>query len=291
MRARRALLYMPGNDLHKIEKATTLGVDSICMDLEDSVADNHKVDAREITARALQTLDFGAAEKLVRINRVDSNLARDELETILPAHPDGIVVPKAISGTALQFVNRLITEAEEEYHWPEGSIALLALIETPHAVINLPEISNATGRLQAFIFGADDMAVGLGARRTPEAWEVFYARSAVVLHAAAHGLQAIDMVKIDFHDTEGLRAEALQGMQMGFTGKQVIHPNQVQPVQEIFTPSDEAVAAARKLLDDYGASSQKGKGAFAMNGKMIDMPTVKAAQNLLAQARAAGKSI
>ncbi len=291
MRARRALLYMPGNDLHKIEKATTLGVDSICMDIEDSVSDDRKIEARQTIKQALQTLDFGGSEKLVRINRVDSNLAREELEEILPAHPDGIVVSKAVSATALQFVNRLITEAEEQYHWPEGSIVLLAMIETPHAIINLPEISSATRRLQAFIFGADDMAVGLGARRTSEAWEVFYARSAVVLHAAAHGLQAIDMVKIDFHDLEGLRAEALQGMQLGFTGKQIIHPNQVQPVQEIFTPSDEAVAAARKLLDDYGESAQKGKGAFAMNGKMIDMPTVKAAQNLIAQAKAAGKAI
>ena len=289
MRARRALLYMPGNDLHKIEKATTLGVDSICMDLEDSVAGDRKQEALETSVHALQTLDFGASEKLVRINRVDSNLAQDELDAILPARPDGIVVPKVVSATSLQFVNRLITVAEEEHHWPKGSIALIALIETPHAIINLPEISNATPRLQAFIFGADDMAVGLGAVRTPAAWEVFYARSAVVLHAAAHGLQVIDMVKVDFHDTEGLRAEALQGMQMGFTGKQIIHPSQVQPVQEIFTPSNESIAAAQRLLDEYQDSAKKGKGAFAMNGKMVDMPSVKAAQNLLAQARAAGK--
>ncbi len=213
------------------------------------------------------------------------------MDSILPAHPDGIVVPKVVSATSLQFVNRLITEAEEEHHWPLNSIALIALIETPHAVINLPEISSAVARLQAFIFGADDMAVGLGAVRTPEAWEVFYARSAVVLHAAAFGLQAIDMVKIDFHDTEGLRAEAVQGRQLGFTGKQVIHPNQVQPVQEIFVPSPESIAAAQRLLNEYQASTQKGKGAFAMNGKMIDMPSVKAALNLLAQARAAGKAV
>jgi citrate lyase beta subunit len=143
--------------------------------------------------------------------------------------------------------------------------------------------------VQALIFGAEDLAGDVGAQRTKEGWEIFYARSAVVTHAAAFGLQAIDLVNIDFHDLDRLREEALQGARMGYTGKQVIHPNQVKPVQEAFTPDDESITQAVRLMKAYEDHQNVGKGAFALDGKMIDAPIVRAAEQILARAQAAGK--
>jgi len=161
--------------------------------------------------------------------------------------------------------------------------------ETAKGIFNLREIATADKRLEAIIFGAEDYAASVGARRTKGAAEVFYARSAVVTACAANDLQAIDMVYIDFRDTEGLRVEARQGAGLGFSGKQVIHPDQVVPVQDAFTPSDEAIAYAQRVVETFQASQKEGKGAYALDGKMIDMPFLKNAQKVLERARAAGK--
>jgi citrate lyase beta subunit len=288
MRARRALLYMPGDDRHKIEKALSLGVDCICMDMEDGVALNHKAEARRIIAAALGELDFGRAERLVRINPVGSGLEAEDLEQVLAARPDGIVVPKVETAEQPAWVSGKIEAAELAHGWPIKSIAMLAVVESAKGILNLKEIA-AASRLQALVFGAEDLAADLGAVRTPAAWEVFYARSALVTAAAANGLQAIDMVSVDFTDLEGLRQQAAFGVQMGFSGKQTIHPNQVAPVQAAFTPDDESVARARRLVAAFEAHQNEGTGAFALDGRMIDMPLVKAARNVLARAQAGGK--
>jgi len=288
MPSRRALLYMPGDDRHKIEKALTFGVDCICMDMEDGVALDRKVEARRVVAAALRELDFGKSEKLARINAVGSGLEKDDIEAVLPYHPDGIVIPKIESLEQIQWASGKIEAAELANGWPLNSIRLLVDVETAKGILNLKEIASHP-RLDALIFGAEDFAADIGAIRTPEAWEVFYARSAVVTAAAAYGLGAIDMVTIDFKDSEKVRREAEFGARLGYTGKQIIHPNQVQPVQEAFTPDDEAIAHARRLVEAFEEHQKKGAGAFALDGKMIDMPLVKAAQNVLARAKAAGK--
>ncbi len=289
MHARRALLYMPGDDMRKIQKATTLGVDCICMDMEDGVALNRKAEARQTIAQALQSLNFGAAERLARINAIGSGFESDDLAVVLPARPDGIVIPKVEHAEQIQWVSQMIAGYEELYGWPKESICLLAVVESARGVVNLPQIASADPRLQAIIFGAEDFAGDIGATRTPEGWEVFYARSAVVTYAAAYDLQAIDMVYINFQDIEGLRREAEQGARMAFSGKQIIHPNQVAPVQEAFTPSDEAIAYALRVQQAFEEHQKAGKGAFALDGKMIDAPIMKSAQRVLALARAAGK--
>ena len=288
MRARRALLYVPGDDRHKIEKSLTLGVDCICMDMEDGVALNRKAEARATIARALRELDFGRSERLARINPVGSGLEKDDIEAVLPHHPDGIVIPKIESPEQIQWASGIIEAAELSHGWPVNSIRLIVDFETARGILNLKEIASHS-RLDALIFGAEDFAASVGATRTAEAWEVFYARSAVVTAASAYGLHAIDMVTIDFRDIERVRREAEYGARLGYTGKQIIHPNQVAPVQEAFTPDDEAIAHARRLVEAFDEHQAKGSGAFALDGKMIDMPLVKAAQNLLARARAAGK--
>lgn len=289
MRARRALLYMPGDDLHKIHKATTLGVDCICMDMEDGVAVNRKVIARETIVKALKTLDFGQSERLARINPVGSGMETEELRALIPAHPDGIVIPKVEYSDQIKWASAQIAVVEKQFNWSIGEIILIAIVETALGIVNLREIASADPRLSALIFGAEDLAGDIGAQRTSDAWEVFYARSALVTHAAASNLQAIDMVHIDFKDTPGLILESKQGARMGYSGKQIIHPNQVNPVQEAFTPDDESISWALHIMEAYAAHQQAGKGAFALDGKMIDAPIVKAAERIIARALAAGK--
>ncbi len=289
MRARRALLYMPGDDLRKIRKATTLDVDCVCLDLEDGVAANRKAEARATLAAALRELDFGRAERLARINPLGSGLEAEDLAAALAGRPDGIVIPKVEAAEPVRWASEQIEAVERTNGWPVGAIHLIVLVETARGIVNLPQIAAAGERLQALIFGAEDLAGDIGAQRTPAAWEVFYARSAVVTHAAAYGLQAIDMVYVDFRDRAGLANEATRGAQLGYTGKQVIHPDQVEPVQTAFTPDAAAIAYALRVAEAARQRQAEGIGAFALDGKMIDAPAVKAAERVLARARAAGK--
>ena len=277
-RSRRALLYVPGDDQHKVEKALTLDGDCICLDLEDGVALNRKGEARRAVAQALGSANFGRAERLARINPIGSGLESDDLAAILPARPDGIVVPKVDSALQVQWVSRQIAG------WDTASpLRLMILIESARAVLNLREIAESDERLDALIFGAEDLAADIGATRTHAGSEVFYARSAVVLHAAACGLQAIDMVCVEFNDTQSLYREAREGAQMGYSGKQAIHPQQIGPIQRAFTPSAEEIARARRIIEAHAAHQAAGAGAFALDGKMVDMPVVKAAERVLAR--------
>jgi len=289
MHSRRALLYMPGDDRRKIEKATTLGVDSICMDMEDGVAANKKYEARAVIAQAMKELDFGNSERCIRINSIGSGLEKRDLVAALATNPDSIVVPKVETADQVKWASEHIESYELSGNVSIGAIRLLIGVETAKGILNLKEIAEADKRLEAIIFGAEDYAASVGATRTKEGTEVLYARSAVVTACAANDLQAIDMVYIDFRDLEGLRAEAEQGAGLGFSGKQIIHPNQVVPVQEAFTPSDEAIEYARRVVASFEASQKEGKGAYALDGKMIDMPLLKNAQKVLDRARAAGK--
>jgi citrate lyase beta subunit len=288
MHSRRALLYMPGDDWNKINKALTLHVDCICMDMEDGTALNRKSYARATIAKALQELDFGASEKLARINAVGSGFEKDDIETVLPQHPDGIVVPKVEALEQVQWAHEIIAAAELANGWEVNAIRMLVGVETARGILNLKEIASHP-RLDGLIFGAEDFAANIGATRSRAAWELMYARSAVVTHAAAFDLQAIDMVFIDFHDALNLKIEAAQGAAMGYTGKQIIHPAQVEPVQTAFTPSDEAIAAANRLVQAFEEHQQQGAGAFALDGKMIDMPLLKNARKVLERAKAANK--
>lgn len=287
MHSRRALLYMPGDDRHKIEKALTLGVDCVCMDMEDGVAFSHKKEARRVIAQSLLDLDFGRSEKLVRINAVGTGMEEEDIEAVINSRPDGVVMPKVERLDQLEWAATRIEAAELKNGWPVGSIPLLADVETAAGILNLKEIASHR-RLAALIFGAEDFALSIGATRSLEAQEVFTARSLVVMHARAHGLEAIDMVTVDFRDLERVRSEALFGAGMGYTGKQVIHPAQVGPVQEAFTPSREAIDQARRMLLAFENHQKEGRGAFAMEGKMIDLPLVRAAEGVLERARAAG---
>lgn len=290
MHSRRALLYMPGDDRRKIEKATSLGVDCICMDMEDGVAANKKAEARAVIAQAMKELDFGTSERCIRINSVGSGMEKFDLAAALATNPDTIVVPKIEAAEQVKWVSDHIESYELSSNKTIGSIRLLVGVETAKGILNLREIAEADKRLEAIIFGGEDFAASIGAVRTKPATELLYARQAVVTACAANDLQALDIVFIDFKDPEGLRAEAEQGAGFGFSGKQVIHPNQVAVVQEAFTPSEEAIAYAKRIVESFESSQKEGRGAYALDGKMIDMPLLKNAQKVLDRARAAGKA-
>jgi citrate lyase beta subunit len=280
---------MPGDDRRKIEKSTTLGVDCICMDMEDGVAMTRKTEARAIIAQAMKDLDFGRSERCIRINSIGSGLESYDLVAALATNPDTIVVPKIEFADQVKWVSDHIESYELSSNQKVGSVRLLVGVETAKGIMNLRKIAEADRRLEAIIFGAEDYAASIGARRTKEATEVLYARQAVVTACVANDLQAIDMVYIDFRDLEGLRLEAEQGAGWGFSGKQVIHPNQVPVVQEAFTPSAEEIDYAKKVVDTFEASQREGRGAYALDGKMIDLPLLKNARKVLDRAHAAGK--
>lgn len=284
MRPRRALLYMPGDNWKMITKSVTLGVDSICMDMEDGTAINKKAEARETIGKALRELDFGASEKLARINSVGSGWEPDDIAAVLPYRPDGIVLPKVESYEHVEWASKIIEAAELQNGWQINSLRMLIGVETAKGILNLKEIA-AHPRLDGIIFGGEDFAASIGATRGRDAVELLYARQAVVVACAAFDLQAIDIVTIDYKDIEALRAEAEFGARLGFAGKQIIHPAQVEPVQAAFTPGAEAIAHAKRIVAGFEASQKEGKGAFALDGKMIDMPLVKNARKVLARAK------
>ena len=280
-RARRSLLFVPGDDERKIAKAAATGADCVIMDLEDGVAEDRKLAARQIVAASLARLDFGRSERLVRVNPVGSELHPGDLESILPARPDGYVVPKVESADQIREIVR---------RTDRDPAPLLALIESARGVMELKEIAGADPRLEALLFGAEDLAGDVGATRTRAGHEAAWARGAVVLAAAAFSLQAIDTVFVDLADLEGLRNESAEASTMGYVGKMAIHPKQVPIIQEAFTPDDEAIARARRLVEVHAQHQAGGRGAFALDGKMVDWPMVRAARRLLARARAAGKA-
>ena len=289
MRARRALLYMPGDDEHKIKKAIGLGVDSIILDLEDSVSMPSKIKARETVANALSELDFSGSERLVRINTFSSGLAEGDLDLVLPSRPDGILLSKTKTAEDVQRLGKILSDFENDQGWEHNSIYILAIVESALGILNLKEIAQSDPRLDALIFGGENLATDINAVRTRDGRELFYARSALVLHAGAFKLQAIDMVSTDFSDMRTLEDEALQSLRMGFSGKQIIHPDQVEPVQRVFTPDDEEIAYALQLIEKYEESVKNGQTAFALDGVMVDLSLITRTQRLLKRARAAGK--
>ena len=287
-RARRALMYVPGSDERKLVKAAGLGIDGVILDLEDGVAFNRKDEARTLLLNALQTIDYGRSERWVRINPLYSGRAGDDLRAVLPGKPDGILIPKTDDLAAIRVVDEAITTAEREHGWPAGGIAIALLIENALAFANLAALCQSSRRVQALIFGAEDFCADTGVTRTPEGRGLLYARSALVMHAAAFGLNAIDMVQVNYLDNDLLEKECRDGAELGFTGKTVVHPSQIETVQRAFTPSEKLIDYARQIVEGAQETQREGKGVFTHEGKLVDLPVVKRAENILARARAAG---
>ena len=284
-RVRRALLFSPGTERRKIDKAAGLGVDSVILDLEDAAALSAKAEARATTTAALAELDFGRSERVVRVNPVGSGLEEDDLAALAaaPVLPDAVMLPKTEDADQVVWLADALATAEEAAGVPFGTTRILALVETARGIVRLDAIAGAHDRLDALVFGAEDLCGDIGATRTPGGHEVAWARSALVVHAAAYGRQAIESPYVALADVDGLREDTRAGLELGFTGRLAIHPRQVDPIVEVFTPSAEQIADAERLVRAHDEHQAAGRGVFELDGRMVDMPMIRAAERVLAR--------
>ncbi|KAJ2745943.1 hypothetical protein GGI20_001758 [Coemansia sp. BCRC 34301] len=285
---RRAVFYVPCSEERKIQKSLTSSADCIMYDLEDGVSLNRKGLARELVSCALGA-NTHSRELGVRINAIGSGLERDDLNIILQSEKlDTIMIPKVETPRDIQYVSKLI----DELALPSSKdIRIIAGIETALGIVNIRDIARADKRVDALLFAAEDYCADTGVTRTSSRQELYHARAVVATTAHAYKLQAIDMVTMDFRNIDVLREESKEGAEMGFTGKQVIHPAQVDVVQECFSPSKEAMLRAWRIVSGYQKHYKLGKGAFDLDGKAIDMPVVKWAYRLLHRAELAGVDV
>lgn len=247
-----------------------------------------KEDARNGIIDALKHVDFGRTERLVRINGFETgSLAQHDLDAVLssPVLPDGIVIPKVESATEVLTVSDELDALGDI----ATDVRIVCMIESANSLLNMKKICSASPhRMDCVIFGGDDYASNVGATRTKEGQEMEFARNYMLLHAAAHGVASIDMVQIDFNDEEHLRKESEHSFRQGFAGKQIIHPKQIDPVQEAYSPTVEAIAHAAAVVQAHEEHQEQGEGAFSFDGSMIDAPTVKQFELLLVKARLMG---
>ncbi|KAI8684389.1 hypothetical protein NCS57_00104900 [Fusarium keratoplasticum] len=295
---RRSLLYVPGSSQKMLTKSLGLHSDNVTYDLEDSVTPSLKDTARNQLRDHISGLNArpsGISELAVRINAVSTPFALSDLTALAPLrHVDAVVVPKVNSAADLTFVTDVLRHVAPERHAPdaENPIKILALIESARSVMNLSEICKASPYLSGFIFAAEDFALDLSITRTPSLTEFLYARSAIVTAARAAELpSAIDLVCTSYKGEQGLKTleeECAGGKAMGFNGKQCIHPTQVQVAQRMFAPDQQEVEWAIRVAIADAKASVSGRGAWTLDGKMIDVPVVGKANAVIAKAEQCG---
>ncbi len=289
----RSWLFAPGDDGKKLVKAFACGADIVIVDLEDSVAATAKATARRSALAFLrETAQAGSGpRRFVRINAFQTGLADSDLDCVMTGAPDGIVLPKATGGADISTLDAKIAVREALHGLADGSTAIAAIAtETAAAVFGLGTYAGASSRLAALTWGGEDLATDIGAAASKDddgAWtEPFrLARNLCLFAGAAAGLAAIDTVYTNFRDDAGLAAECRAAARDGFAGKLAIHPAQVPVINAAFTPSPEAVAHARRVIDAFAAAGDA--GVVGLDGEMLDRPHLRAAENLLARAAAA----
>ena len=290
MTLRRSIHFVPGGNEKMLNKALGLVADSLILDLEDSVTPDRKGIARDEVCDWLANANFKNQEKLVRINPMDSEWGREDLEAVLQHRPDGIVLPKVLDLKAVHAVDQLIINQEKVAGADYSDIKLLLIgTEMAAAVFNLAQMVNHE-RVDGVTWGAEDLSVSLGARAKRDEQgnylEVFsFVRSMCLLAAVAAKVQPIDAVYVDIKNTEGLAKECKTAADMGFTAKLTIHPDQIDIVNEAFTPSVAEIDAATALVAAFEEQEAKGAMAFKFDGEMVDVPHLKRAQQVLALAR------
>jgi len=287
-RLRRTALYIPGNNPAMIQNAGIFGADCVVLDLEDAVSVNEKDSARFLVRNALNNINYGNTEVIVRINSLSTSYGREDLEVIGRAHPDGIRLPKAESVQDIQEVDEILTRIEKEEGFKKGSIKIMPIIESAKGLFNVFEIVKASRRVAVINFGAEDYTADIGAQRTKEGKELFDIRARILLAARVAGINVQDSVFAYVHDIEGLIRETKFIKQLGFDGKSVIHPTQIKPVHQIFTPTEEEIKNARRIISTIKEAKRRKSGVVSLDGRMIDAPVVAKAQRVLKYAQAAG---
>src|SRR5690242_5008224 len=268
-RPRRSVLYMPGSNARAIEKARTLPVDGVILDLEDAVAPEAKDQARRQVADAVRAGGFGGREVFIRVNGIGSPWHADDLYAAAHAGPDGVLVPKVGHIDTLELIGQRLLDMKCDL-----KTRVWAMIETPEAIFNInalaAEAHDSETRLAGFVMGTNDLAKETRARLIPGRAPMLSWLARCLLAAHAHGIDILDGVYNDLSDTAGFEAECIQGRDMGFDGKTLIHPNQIEPCNKVFSPNNEEVEQARKTIAAFDRPENKGKGVVQIEGRMME---------------------
>jgi citrate lyase subunit beta/citryl-CoA lyase len=279
----RSVLYMPGSNARALEKAKTLPADALILDLEDAVAPDAKADARRQVGDAVRSGEYGERVLTIRVNGLDTAWHADDIIAAAAANPAAVVVPKVNSASEVQRIEQSLVDAGAD-----PSVAIWAMIETPAAILRVAEIAAATDRLTTFVMGTNDLLSELRALHTPERTSLVGALAQCVLAARAYGKTILDGVYNDVKDETGFAAECHQGRVLGFDGKTLIHPSQVEPCNAAFAPSEQDIEHARAVIAAFEQSLREGKGVATVNGKLIENLHVADAKRVLAFADAIG---
>jgi citrate lyase subunit beta/citryl-CoA lyase len=269
IRPRRSVLYMPGSNVRALEKAKTLSVDGVIVDLEDSVAPEAKETARKQAADAVKAGGFGGREVFIRINGVDSPWHADDLSAAARAAPDVILVPKVSNPDTLELIGRRLLDMGTD-----RKTRIWAMIETPLAIFNILSIAaearDSETRLSGFVMGTNDLAKDTRARLVPGRAPMLPWLSMCVAAARIHGIYILDGVYNDIGNADGFTDECRQGVDLGFDGKTLIHPSQIEPCNTAFSPSPAEVEWARKMIEAFDLPENRGKGVVSIDGRMVE---------------------
>ena len=278
----RSLVFVPGNRANMLERALGFGADIVMVDLEDSVPPGEKAAACELAVEWAPRLAAAGRRVMVRVNSLDTGLAADELAAVVCPDLAGISIGKGNTAWDLEQVDRLLAPLEAGAGMAAGSIKVVPWIETAMAIVHVYEMARASQRIVGIAFGAEDYTNDMGVIRNDFGEECYYARSAVAVAARAAGVGALDGPFVGFRDPDGLRKDAGTARQMGYTGKFAIHPAQIDIINETFSPNPDDVAYARRVVAAWEEAEAAGRGSLSIDGRMVDVPVVKRAQNLLA---------
>jgi len=289
IRPRRSVLYMPGSNVRALEKAKTLAVDGVIIDLEDSVAPEAKETARKQAADAVKAGGFGGREVFIRINGVDSPWHADDLSAAARAAPDVILVPKVSSPDTLELIGRRLLDMGTD-----RKTRVWAMIETPLAIFNILSIAaearDSETRLSGFVMGTNDLAKDTRARLVPGRAPMLPWLSMCVAAARIHGIDILDGVYNDIGNADGFINECRQGVDLGFDGKTLIHPSQIEPCNAAFSPSPAEVEWARKMIEAFDLPENRGKGVVSIDGRMVERLHADMARRTVAIAQAIQRS-
>ncbi len=285
---RRSMLFLPGNNPNMLINGNCLGADAVIFDLEDAVSPQEKDAARILVRNTMRYMDFNGCEIIVRINSVDTDYWKQDLETIIPEKPDLILLPKTCTSEDVLVADKYIAQVEEKNGMKNETVGLMPLIETALGVENSYQIASCSNRVKALFLGAEDLTADLQCKRTKEGREIEYARTRLVVAARAAGVDVYDTPFTDVNDDEGIIEDAKVAKALGFTGKASISPRHVEVINEVFSPTKAEIDYAYEVMDAINLAKQMGKGAISLHGKMIDAPIVARAQRTISMAEALG---
>jgi len=280
-RKRRTMLYIPGNNPAMLQQAGVYGADSLLLDLEDAVALNQKDAARILVRNMLKSINFYDTEVCVRVNHLSTPFGMEDLEEIVPLQPDAIRFPKTETVEELAELLRIVEQIENKHGLPHNKMTIHAMIETALGVQNVFEIAKFSKRVDAITIGGQDLTADMNIVNSKDGSGIDLARKMIVMAAKANNIDAIDTVYVDINDEEGLRKETEYAKKIGFSGKAVINPRQIDIIHEVYTPTEEEIRKAYRIITEFNKNTKNGIGVFAIDGKMVDAPVVTRARYVL----------